>query len=89
MNQALEEYILEQLDKFKEQDVIIYYDGKIKLTYGFFVWNGYSHTETTIAELLKDGFEKRDIKELRSEAKRITIIEGSFNQFEVKNVEQN
>jgi len=88
MNEKLEEYIMEQLDRFPEKDVVVYYKGYINLTYGFFVWSGYSHVETTIAELRQEGFEKSDIKELRDEAKKIVIIEKEIGEFDVQNVEK-
>jgi hypothetical protein len=85
MNRELDEFIEQQLVGFPDQDVLVYYERSgLKLTYGFFVWNGYAHDHTTISELLRDGFEKSDIKELRSESKKILVIEKLFREFEVE-----
>lgn len=84
MNKKLDEFVEQQLSKFPDKDVLVYYErGEFKITHGFFTWNGHSHTRTTISELIKDGFEKSDIKELRDESKKIFIVEQSFDKFEV------
>jgi len=86
MNTELNEFIEQQLEKFSDKDVIIHYErGDLRLTLGFFAWNGYNHERTTLSELREDGWEKSDIKELRNDAKRICIIEHSPNIFEMVN----
>jgi hypothetical protein len=85
MKKELDEFVEKQLERFPEQDVLIHYErGDFKITHGFFTWNGHNHSLTTIGELRRDGWEKSDIKELRDDAKRFTVIEHSFGKFEVK-----
>jgi hypothetical protein len=73
------------LERYPNKDVLIYYKrGELHITYGFYIWNGFSHAKTTIGELLLEGFEKSDIKELRLNAERFLIIEEPFGLFEIK-----
>lgn len=84
MNYELGEYITQQLERFPEQDVLVHCERQgLRFTFGFFVWSGYSHTQMTITELRQDGFEKEDIRELRSTAKKILVVEDIFRKFEV------
>jgi hypothetical protein len=86
MNEKLDEFLEQELEKFPSKDVIVYYErNNIKLTYGFYAWGGHNHSRITISEFIRDGFEKSDIKELREEAEKITVIETSLDQFEVIN----
>jgi len=81
----VELYIEKELLKYAGKDVIVYYErGLLKLTWGFYVWSGHSHTPITLTELREDGFEKGDIKELRSEAVKFTVVEVTLNEFETK-----
>lgn len=84
MNEELDEFVEQQLEKFKNKDILVHYErGTIKVTYGFFTWSEHGHVRTTLSELLENGFEKSDIKELRDEAKKILIIEKLPNEFEM------
>lgn len=82
--EALEIIVEKELEQYPEKDVLVYYQrGDIHLTHGFYAWDGYSHRRTTISELLQDGFEKSDIKELRADASKFLIVEGILGKFEV------
>lgn len=84
MNKRLDEFVEQQLKNFPEKDVIVHYErGEFKVTLGFFAWNGYTHSQTTIRELREEGWEKSDIKELRDDAKRICVVDNGINKFEV------
>ncbi len=81
--------IEKELESYHDKDVLIYYQrGSLHVTHGFFIWNGFSHTNTTISELLLEGFEKSDIKELRLSAEKFLIIEKSSKEFEIKRGEK-
>jgi hypothetical protein len=85
MNKNIDEFVDKILEKHSEADVLVYYErGSLKITYGFFVWNGHNHSKTTISELRADGFEKSDIKELRDEAHRVFIVEKALGILEEK-----
>jgi len=83
MNKELEEFIHKELEKYPEKDVLVYYERISKLTWGFYIWNGIVHERTSITELREEGFEKSDIKELRNDAERFTVIED-HNGFRVE-----
>jgi hypothetical protein len=79
-----DERVVQELNHYPNQDVLVFYQrGVFKITWGFYIWNGNNHTATTFTELREDGFEKEDIKELRSEASRFTVIEKSLGELEV------
>lgn len=81
---GVEEYIEKELGNHPNRDVLVYYErGPLKLMWGFYIWNGYGHTVTTLTELREEGFERGDIKELKAEAIKLTIIE-TFGKFKTK-----
>jgi hypothetical protein len=85
MNEEIEERIEQELGNHPNKDVLVYYRrDDFEVTWGFYVWNGHSHTHTTLTEFLADGFEKSDIKELRDEADKFMIIDKSVDEFEIK-----
>lgn len=83
MNEELENFIQEQLTNYPKQDVLVYYKfNQIEMTYGFFTWTEGGHVQTFISELIAEGFEKKDIKEFRDGAKKITVTE-EINTFKL------
>jgi len=87
--EALEMLISKELEQYPEKDVIVYYQKeKIHVTYGFFTWSGFVHEQTTLSELLRDGFEKSDIKELRADASKFLVVEFA-GVFQVKHGQKN
>jgi hypothetical protein len=84
VNEEINERIEQELVNYSNRDVLVYYKrDSHKVTWGFYVWNGNNHTRTTLTELLADGFEKSDVKELRDEASRFIIVEKLPGEFEV------
>ncbi len=85
MKTDIDNRIEDELKNYSNQDVLIYYKREsFNIIWGFYVWNGHTHTQTTFTKFREDGFEKSDIKELRGEAAKFTLIEKSLNEFEVK-----
>ena len=84
MNEEINERIEQELENYSNKDVLVHYECEtFEMTWGFYVWNGHNHTRTTLTELLKDGFEKSDVKELRDEASKFTIIDKPTADFEI------
>jgi hypothetical protein len=82
--EALAILIEKELEQYPEKDVLVYYQREhLHLTYGFFVWTGHVHEQTTLSELLQDGFEKSDVKELRADASKFLVVEFA-GKFKVK-----
>lgn len=81
----LEDVMCDQFEKVPRKDVLVYYEREtLHLTYGFYTWNNGFHSETTISELLQEGFEKSDIKELRSDAVKFHIKRAGVCEFDVE-----
>lgn len=86
MNKRYSELVEQYLLKFPGKDVLVYFNCRnLKPgTFGFYIWNGNSHSQTTISELLhRDGFEKSEIKELRNEAAKIYLVENMSGDLEI------
>jgi hypothetical protein len=79
----VEEAIWAELESYSGKDVKVYYEqGSNKIVWGFYIWGGNAHQQTTITELRQEGFELADIKMLRDEAESF-LIRHFFNKLEV------
>lgn len=83
MTKEIDEIVNKELENYPNKDVRVYYQREsYGIVWGFFTWNGYGHTPMTFTEFREAGFEKSDIKELREEAAKLTIIAKSLGTFE-------
>jgi hypothetical protein len=83
MTDNLMEAVFIALEEYSGKDVLVFHtrSGLHMTTIGFFTWDNYTHCETTLVSLREDGWEKKDIKDLRNQAVRILIKEDSCGKF--------
>ena len=91
MTDNLMEAVFMALEEYSGKDVLVFHirrDLHIA-PIGFFTWDSYTHCETTLASLREDGWNKKDIKDLRNQAVRVLIKEDDCGKFTTELLDNN